>query len=323
MRGGSVALPPVALQFLQVAALLIFSPLINGVISRAEAILQARKGPSVLQPYYDIHKMLRKGRSVPEDASWVYFVAPYAAFASYMTIAMLIPVLTSFLLPLGYMGDILGGAFLFSLAAFFIALAGLDSGSPYSGLGASRAMMVAVLVEPTLIFVFFTVALISKTDLPYVMGESLRGSWTTVFSVSHFLSVAAFFLMILVDTGRIPIESSSSTLEFGMIDEARIFEHSGPEAALLKWGSAMKQFLLYVIFLNVLVVPWGLSADGKPLTVLLALVLLLAKMMVVAVVVVGIESSFAKLRLSKIPEFMGAGFILSVLAIVTFYLGGK
>lgn len=316
-------MPPVILQALQVLTLLMFSPLITGVISRAEAILQARKGPSIFQPYYDIYKMLRKGRSVPDGVSWIYFLAPYAAFASYVAIAMLIPILTSFLLPLGYMGDILGGAFLFALAGFFVALAGLDSGSPYAGLGASRTMIVTVLVEPTLIFVFFTVALISKTDLPYVMGETLRDSWTTVFSASHVLAVAAFFLMILVDTGRIPIESSSSTLEFGMIDEARIFEHSGPEMALLKWGSAMKQFLLYVIFVNVLLFPWGISADGRPLTVLLALVLLLAKMMVVAAVVVGIESSFAKLRLLKIPEFMGAGFILSVLAIVTFYLGGR
>lgn len=316
-------LPPIVLQALQVLTLLVFSPLINGVISRAEAVLQARRGPSIFQPYYDIYKMLRKGRSAPEDASWVYFLAPYAAFASYVAIAMVLPILTSFLLPLGYMADILGGAFLFALAGFFVALAGLDSGSPYAGLGASRTMMVTVLVEPTLIFVFFTVALISQTDLPYVMGETLRDSWTTVISASHVLAVAAFFLMILVDTGRIPIESSSSTLEFGMIDEARIFEHSGPEMALLKWGSAMKQFLLYVIFVNVLLFPWELSTDGRPLTVLLALVLLLAKMMVVAAVVVGIESSFAKLRLLKIPEFMGAGFILSVLAIVTFYLGGK
>lgn len=316
-------LPPVALQLLQVLTLLVFSPLVTGVISRVEAMIQARKGPSILQPYYDIFKFLCKGRSVPEDASWVYFLAPYVAFAAYVTIAMLIPVLTSFPLPLGYMGDILGGAFLFALAGFFVALAGLDSGSPYSGLGASRTMMVTVLVEPTLIFVFFTVALISKTDLPYTMGEALRGSWATVFSPSHILIVVAFFLMMLVETGRIPIESSTSTLEFGMIDEARIFEHSGPEMALLKWGSTMKQFLLYTIFVNILVFPWGLSNDGRPLTVLLALVLLLAKMGAVAAVVVVIESSFAKLRLFKIPEFMGAGFILSVLAIVTFYLGGK
>jgi len=318
-----VTLPPVVLQILQVLTLLVFSPLVSGVISRVEAMLQARRGPSVLQPYYDIWKYFHKGRSVPEGVSPVFTLAPYVAFACYMTVAMLIPVLTSFGLPLGYMGDILGGAFVLSLAAFAVALAGLDSGSPYAGLGSSRAMMVSVLAEPTLIFVFFTVALISKTDLPYVMGETLRSSWGAVFSPTHVLSVAAFFLMILVDTGRIPIESHSSTLEFGMIDEARIFEHSGPEMALLKWGSAMKQFLLYTIFLNILVFPWGLSHDGSPSSVLVALLALLAKMMVVAAVVVAIESSFSKLRLFKIPEFMGAGFILSVLAIVTFYLGGR
>lgn len=318
-----MAFPPVVLQLFQVLTLLVFAPLLTGVISRVEAMLQARRGPSIFQPYYDIWKYLHKGRSVPEDASWIYFAAPYVAFASYVSIAMLIPVLTSFPLPLGYMGDILGGAFLFALSGFFIALAGMDSGSPYSGLGASRTMMVSVLVEPTLIFVFFTVALISRTDLPYVMGETLRESWATVFSASHVLAVAAFFLLLLVDTGRIPIESATSTLEFGMIDEARIFEHSGPEMALLKWGTTMKQFLLYVIFVNILLFPWGLSANGTPLEVLLSLVLLLAKMLFVAAVVVGIESSFAKLRLFKIPEFMGAGFILSVLAIVTFYLGGR
>ncbi len=239
-----MTLPPVVLQVLQVLTVLLFSPLVSGAISRAEAVLQARQGPSVLQPYYDIWKLLHKGRSVPQEASWIYFLAPYVSFAAYISVVMLIPVLTSFGLPLGYMGDILGGAFLLTLGGFFVALAGLESGSSYTGLGASRAMMVAVLSEPTLMFVFFTVALISRTDLPYAMGATLRESWGSVFSPSHVLAIVAFFLMILVDTGRIPVESASSTLEFGMIGEARVFEHSGPEMALLKWGSAMKQFIL-------------------------------------------------------------------------------
>jgi formate hydrogenlyase subunit 4 len=126
--------------------------------------------------------------------------------------------------------------------------------------------------------------------------------------------------MLLVDTGRVPIESQSSTLEFGMIDDARLFEHSGPAMALFKWASSMKQFLLYVVFLNVLVVPWGLAGERGAGGVLLALVVLLAKMLGLGLVIVVIESSVAKLRLFRIPDFMGAGFVLSVLAILVFYL---
>ena len=126
--------------------------------------------------------------------------------------------------------------------------------------------------------------------------------------------------MLLVDTGRVPIESQGSTLEFGMIDEARLFEHSGPALALFRWASTMKQFLLYVVFLNVLVVPWGLAADRRVGSVLLALLWLLVKMIGLGMVMVVIESSFAKLRLFRIPDFMGAGFVMSVLAILVFYL---
>jgi formate hydrogenlyase subunit 4 len=126
--------------------------------------------------------------------------------------------------------------------------------------------------------------------------------------------------MLLVDTGRVPIESQSSTLEFGMIDEARLFEHSGPAMALFKWAASMKQFLLYVVFLNVLVVPWGLADERSARGVLPAIVLLLLKMLGLGLVIVVIESSVAKLRLFRIPDFMGAGFVLSVLAILVFYL---
>jgi formate hydrogenlyase subunit 4 len=129
-------------------------------------------------------------------------------------------------------------------------------------------------------------------------------------------------MMILVDTGRIPIESASSTLEFGMIDEARVFEHSGPSMAFVRWGSTMKQFLLFVILLNVLVVPWGLATSAAPLTVLVAIVTLVVKMVALGLVMAAIDTSFSKLRLFKIPEFMAAGFMLAVLAILVFYLGG-
>jgi formate hydrogenlyase subunit 4 len=311
---------PWQIQVCQVATLLVFAPLITGVIAKLEAQIQFRKGPSPLQPYYDIAKFFRKESLRPQTASPFFEIAPVIAVAAYCSIALLIPILTSFPLPLGTAGDILGGALLFGLAGFVTALAGVDSGSVYAGIGSSRTQSVATLVEPTLIFVFFTVALVSGTDLPYALNATLQDSASQYFRPSHLLAAAAFFLMLLVDTGRVPIESQSSTLEFGMIDEARLFEHSGPAMALFKWAASMKQFLLYVVFLNVLVVPWGLADERSARGVLPAIVLLLLKMLGLGLVIVVIESSVAKLRLFRIPDFMGAGFVLSVLAILVFYL---
>ncbi|MHB8618417.1 MAG: respiratory chain complex I subunit 1 family protein [Chloroflexota bacterium] len=302
--------------------LLTFSPLISGIIARAEAWLQSRRGPSFLQPYYDIAKFFKKDRAVPAPASWIFVAAPIVSFGCYCAIATLIPVLTTYPLPLAWMGDILGGAFLFGLSGFFLALAALDSGSPYTGIGSSRAVFVGALAEPTLIFVFFTVALITHTDLPYAMAATVQSSLVQVLRPAHLLVVVALFMMILVDTGRIPIENHGSTLEFGLIDEGRVFEHSGPDMALVKWGSSMKQFLLFVILLNVLVAPWGLATTLAPVAVGIAVATLLLKMILLGLVIVGIECSFAKLRLFKIPEFMAAGFLMSVLAILIFYLGG-
>ncbi len=313
-------LPAWTIQVLQVASMVAFGPLVSGVIAKLEAQLQSRQGPSVLQPYYDIAKFFRKETLRPESASPLFELAPVIAVACYCSIALLIPVLTSFPLPLGSAGDILGGALLFGLAGFVTALAGVDSGSVYAALGSSRTQSVATLVEPTLIFVFFTVALVSGTDLPYALNATIQGSASEYFRPSHLLAAAAFFLMLLVDTGRVPIESQGSTLEFGMIDDARLFEHSGPAMALFRWASAMKQFLLFVVFLNVLAVPWGLADTRSAGGVLLALALLLAKMLALALVIVVIESTVAKLRLFRIPDFMGAGFVLSLLAILVFYL---
>jgi formate hydrogenlyase subunit 4 len=313
-------MPSWLIQVCQFLTLLVFSPLVSGVIAKLEAQVQFRRGPSILQPYYDIAKFFRKETLRPETSSPFFEIAPVIVFAAYCSIALLIPILTSFPLPLGTAGDILGGALLFGLAGFVTALAGMDSGSVYAGIGSSRTQSVATLVEPTLIFVFFTVALVSGTDLPYALNATLQDSAAQYFRPSHLLAAAAFFLMLLVDTGRVPIESQSSTLEFGMIDDARLFEHSGPAMALFKWCSAMKQFLLYVVFLNVLTVPWGLASDHSVGAVALALVLLLAKMLGLGLVIVVIESTVAKLRLFRIPDFMGVGFVLSVLAILVFYL---
>ncbi|MHB8718427.1 MAG: respiratory chain complex I subunit 1 family protein [Candidatus Dormibacteria bacterium] len=312
----------VAVQVLQVAVVAGLSPLLSGVIAKLEALLQSRRGPSPLQPYRDLAKLARKGMTIPETANWPFFAAPVMAVAAYLTVPLLIPVVTGFPLPLGTMGDVLGGAFLLTLAGVLVAVAASDSGALYPGLGSSRAMTFGALAEPTLIFVFFTIALLTGTDNPYVLNQSLQSALGQEFRASHLLACAAFFMMLLLETGRVPIESASSTLEFGMIDDARTLEHSGPLFALLRWGSMLKQAILYVVFLNVLLVPWGVASTFAPTGIVISLLLLMVKAGTLALVIVIIESTFAKLRLYRITEFMGAGLILSVLAVLVFYFGG-
>jgi formate hydrogenlyase subunit 4/hydrogenase-4 membrane subunit HyfE len=306
------------LQVLQVGTVCLLGPLVTGVIARLEAIVQQRRGPRLLQPYYDIAKLFRKETVLPDGAGPVFRAAPYVSFAAYLTVPLLIPVLTTFPLQLGYMGDILGGGFVLGLASFAVSLAAIDSGSPYAQLGSSRLRSFGALAEPTVIFVVFTVALITRTDLPYALVATLRSSAVEVLRPAHLLAATAFFMVVLAETGRIPIENHGATLEFGMIEEARVIEHSGPGFALLTWGSSMKQLVLYVLFANVFLAPWGLAADPRLDHVLLAIGFLLAKALGIGVVVVVIESSFAKLRLYKIPEFTVGSFLLAVLAVITF-----
>ncbi len=173
-----------------------------------------------------------------------------------------------------------------------------------------------------MLFVVFVVALVTGTDLPYALAATVRASAGQIVRPAHLLAAAALFMVILYETGRIPVESHSGTSEFGMIEEARPFEHSGPYLALLRWGSAMKQLILYVILINVFVAPWGLAASASLGAVLLAIAALLAKAAGLGVIVAVIDNSFAKLRLFKITEFTAGAFLLAVLGVLTLYLGG-
>ena len=319
---GPSVVAPQGVQALQVLTILFGAPLVSGVIAHAEGRLQGRRGPRILQPYYDLAKLFRKETVVTEESSWVFLAGPVVAFGCYLIVPLLIPVLTTYGLPLGYMGDILGGAFILALAGFSVALAGTESGAPYAQLGGSRAMTFGALIEPTILFVVFAVALITSTDLPYALAATIRSSSSEMVRPGHVLAAIAFFLVVLVDTGRIPVETHSGTLEFGMIDEARTLEHSGPPLALLKWGSAMKQLILYTILINVFLAPWGLAASGSPGNVVLAIPALLGKAMILGCIFAAIDNLFSKLRLFKITEFIAAAFLLAVLAVLVFYAGG-
>jgi formate hydrogenlyase subunit 4 len=318
----SPSLPIPVIQALQVVTVAGAAPGVSGVIARVEARLQGRRGPRILQPYFDLAKLFRKEALAPEGASWVFLAAPVAAFTCYLTVPLLIPVLTSYPLPLGYMGDILGGGFILSLASFLVAVAALETGSPYAQLGASRAKTFAAITEPVVLFVVFTVALLTGTDLPYALAATVRSTAGQIIRPAHLLAAAALLMVILYETGRIPVETHTGTNEFGMIEEARPFEHSGPYFALLKWGSAAKQLILYTIFINVFAAPWGLASSQSLWAVAGAMAALVGKAAVLGTGIAVIDNSFAKLRLFKITEFASAAFLLAVLGVFTLYLGG-
>jgi formate hydrogenlyase subunit 4 len=155
---------PFLIQVLQSLVVLTLAPLYAGAITRAEAVVQSKRGPSVLQPYRDLIKLLHKGSAVSDQASWVFRGAPFVAFACYLTVSAIVPIITNDPLPLAFLADLIGGAFMLALAGFVISLAGLDTASPYGGLGASRASWIGSMAEPALILVFFTVGAVSASD---------------------------------------------------------------------------------------------------------------------------------------------------------------
>ncbi|MGQ9824836.1 MAG: respiratory chain complex I subunit 1 family protein [Desulfotomaculales bacterium] len=309
------------LNLLEVAIVLTCSPLLKGVINKLKAFVQSRRGPSIWQPYFDLYKLFRKDEVISEDASWVFRVTPLVVFAAPLVVTLLIPVITGYPLFWAFMGDMLGGGFILSLGGFFAALAAIDTASPYGAMGSSRTRMVAFLAEPVLMCVFFTVSLVAGATIPYIVNHAWYTGDKVVIYPSHLLVMIAFFMVILAETGRIPVDNPDSHFELAMIDESKTIEYSGKSLALLKWGGYMKLFVLLCIFLNVLVTPWGLAASTGARDVLLAIPALLLKMLGAAVLIVVIESTFAKLRLFRVAEFLGAALVISLLGIVTFFIG--
>jgi formate hydrogenlyase subunit 4 len=289
-----------------VGTVLLLAPLLHGSILQFEERVQRARGPDIFQPYRDLWKLFQKQIVVPQTASWVFWAAPVTAITCMLTVPILIPVLTNFLLPLSDMGDILGGGLILTLGSFVIILAGLDTASAYGGIGSSRAAMVSILAEPTLILVFVGITLLAKAMLPFVVDHLLVASWAVYWSLAHLFLVATFFILLLVETDRMPIHSSTH-IEVYMIDEGRILEYSGPMLALLKWASTMKQFILYTIFCNVLILPWGLSIAGTALGAAWAAVGLIVKFVLVAGVVVFVETVQSQLASRRAQREPGAG----------------
>ncbi len=291
-----------------------FAPLVAGVLSRGKEIVQSKRGPSIFQPYRDLWKLFHKDEVVSEHSSWIFRFTPYLVFVTPLFVTLLIPVLTSYPLFFAFMGDMLGGGFVLALGGFFAALAAVDTANSYGPVGASRTRMVGFLAEPVFMIVFFTVSFVANSTIPYIVQQRWVTPLANFFAPSHVLLLLAFLMLILAEGGRIPVDNPTGHFELAMIDESKGLEYSGRGAALMKWGGQMKFFVLLCIFLNVLVTPWGLAAGQAWGEVLLAIPLVLFKLLLLAGVLIVIESSLAKLRLFRIAEFLGAAFITSVLA---------
>lgn len=313
-------LKDILLQVAQVLTVLLLSPLLQGFILQCEAKIKRAEGPGLWQPYRDLRKLFSKQIVLPHSASWLFWLAPITAFTAVLTVPLLIPVLTDFPLPLSNMGDILGGGLMLTLGSFMIVLAGLDSGNPISGIGSSRSVMLTILAEPTLILILIGIASLSGAMLPFVMNHLLVQNLAVYLSPANVFLIAAFFILLLAETDRLPFHTSSP-IEIAMIDAARLLEYSGPLLGLLKWASMMKQCILYTIFCNVLLLPWGLSHQGTTLSVLAAVGLLLVKFFSVACVVVVVETIQARLRFYRYQEPLAASFLLAILAIITHLMG--
>jgi len=312
-----------AQQLAQVLFVLAMAPLFPGLIDRAKHVVQSKRGPSIFQRYRDLWKLLGKGSIVPEQSSWLFRLAPYLSFVTPLMVAMLIPVLTSYPLPYAFMGDMLAGGFILALGSFFTSVAAMDTASAFGGMGSSRARVVSQLAEPSVIMLLLGVTLLAGSTIPFEVNVRLASADLLV-SAPHILLVATLLMVILAEAGRIPVDNPSSSFELSMIDHSRTLEYSGRWLALMEWGGQMRFLVLLTILLNVLTVPWGLVPDGDadPVTLVIAGLALSLKVLVVCGVIVVVESTVAKWRFFRIPEYLGASFLLAALATVTAYLIG-
>ncbi len=305
------------INLLQVAVVMLLSPLAVGILNRWKERLAGKKGPSIFQTYRDIWKLFHKDQIISDQSSWVFRAAPYIYFAAPILVTLLIPVLTSYPLFFAFVGDMIGGGFVLAMGGFFFTLAAIDAANPYGAMGASRTRMVGFLAEPVFMVVFFTVCFVANSTIPYIVQQQWVHPITNFFSPAHILICTAFFMLILAETGKIPVDNPSGHFELAMIDESKSLEFSGAGAALMKWAGCMKFFVLLCILMNVLVAPWGLASKVSAVQIALAIPLIFLKLLVAVGAITIVEASLAKLRLFRITAFLGLAFVIAVAAVLT------
>jgi len=312
----TVILPPL----LQLLLVLAFAPLITGIIRKTKARLQRRRGASVVQPYFDLAKLLKKEVVVSPVASWLFHATPYIVFSSTLVIALLVPTLVT-PVPLHWIGDIITVIYLFALGRFFLALAGLDTGSAFGGLGSSREMSIASIIEPAMMLAIFTAAVTAGSTNLSIIVDRLSSTPASMLNPAHLLAFAGLFIVTLAETGRVPVDNPATHLELTMIHEAMILEYSGRYLAFIEWASQMK-LLLFLALMSNMFFPLGMATTWSPWALVLGCVAFVLKVTGLAVVVAVVESTNAKLRLFRVPELLMVAFILSLLALILYFIIG-
>lgn len=300
-------------QGFQVAFVVLFAPLLHGIMERYRARLARRHGPPIWQSYRNLWKWWHKETVRSQESSWISEWTPIFYVIAPMLVAMLIPVLTTFPLPFAWMGDMLAGGMILSAGGFALLLAALDSGGTYPAVGVSRIRLIGTFTEPLAMLVVFGAASAAGATIPFVVNQSLQSTQWFI-TPTHVLLVVGWFLLLIAESGRIPVDNPSSSQELSMIDPGRTLESSGPDLALYEWGGWMKFVVLNVILLNVLTTPWGLAQSLAWGDVASAVVLVAVKIIFVSLILVSIEAGFAKLRLVRNVDFLMAAILLSALA---------
>jgi formate hydrogenlyase subunit 4 len=305
----------------QMLLVLLLAPLLTGFVRKVKARLLRRQGPPLLQPYRELIRLMRKDVVLAENASWLFRAAPYLIFAATWVAASLVPTFRTGLL-FSWTADLIAIIALLGSARFFLALAGLDVGTSFGGIGSSREVMIASLAEPAMLMIVFTLALVAGSTQLSTMAGFLLSSEVGL-RVSLGLALIALIMVAIAENARIPVDNPSTHLELSMVHEAMVLEYSGRHLALIELSVALK-LLLYLSLIACLFVPWGLAAphsNAEELAV--SLLAYFLKLAVGGFLLALFETSIAKMRVFRVPEFLGAALMLGLLATLLLFVSGS
>jgi formate hydrogenlyase subunit 4 len=302
----------------QMALVLLLAPLLTGWVRKVKARLLRRRGPSVLQPYRDLLRLLRKEVVLAENASWLFRVTPYLIFAATWVAAALVPTFAAGLV-FSWTADLIAIIALLASARFFLALAGMDVGTSFGGIGSSREVMIASLAEPAMLLIVFTLALVAgSTQLSSV--AAFMASSHVGLRVSLGLVLIALIMVAIAENARIPIDNPATHLELTMVHEAMVLEYSGRHLALIEFAASLK-LLLYISLIACVFAPWGLAIAGAgPAAYAAGALAWLAKLAIGAFLLALFETAIAKMRVFRVPEFLGAALMLGLLATLLLFV---
>lgn len=295
------------------------SPLLVGVMRQVRARLEGRAGAGIWQPWRDLRKLFRKERVSPRGTSEVFRAAPLVLVATTLVVAVVAPFVTAEP-AIGPVADLFAVVALLALGAVALALAGIDTGTAFGGMGASREMTILALVEPTLLVAIFALSVrVGSTNLGAIVSSTLHDP-ARVISPASLLAAVALVVVTIAETGRLPVDNPSTHLELTMVHEAMVLEYAGPDLALVELASVMRLSVFLSLLAN-LFAPWGVATTAVPFAVLVGVLALVAKVGVLGVVLAAGEVFVAKLRLFRVPELLAGSFLLSLLAVTaSFFL---